>query len=244
MAERSPGSTLAASPSPPLPVFLLYHERQRLELCAVHSLNNLLQERLFSKEQLDRLCERLAPDSLLNPHRSILGTGNYDVNILIAALLTRDLAAIWWDKRRSLGTLVLSRVLGFILNVPSNVTLGFVSLPIRRKHWVAVRQVDGVYYNLDSKLKSPVRIGSEEEELPEGSNRPGALRVAVRGGEGRGAGRKLAGGSVSARSEAGDRMERERENLSGGGLTPRSPGCLGTKWGLVGGGGGVQKGEG
>ncbi|XP_067878342.1 josephin-2 isoform X4 [Heterodontus francisci] len=163
MAERSPGSTLAASPSPPLPVFLLYHERQRLELCAVHSLNNLLQERLFSKEQLDRLCERLAPDSLLNPHRSILGTGNYDVNILIAALLTRDLAAIWWDKRRSLGTLVLSRVLGFILNVPSNVTLGFVSLPIRRKHWVAVRQVDGVYYNLDSKLKSPVRIGSEEE---------------------------------------------------------------------------------
>ncbi|XP_078392925.1 josephin-2-like, partial [Cetorhinus maximus] len=105
----------------------------------------------------------LAPDSLLNPHRSLLGTGNYDVNILMAALLTRGFAAIWWDKRRSLTSLVLSRVHGFILNIPSNVTLGFVSLPIQRKHWVAVRQVSGSYYNLDSKLKAPTHIGDEED---------------------------------------------------------------------------------
>ncbi|XP_072360383.1 josephin-2-like isoform X1 [Scyliorhinus torazame] len=146
------------SPPPPL-----YHERQRLELCALHALNNLLQQPLFTQQQLDGLSGQLAPDSLVNPHRSLLGTGNYDVNVLMAALLTQGLAAIWWDKRKSLSSLVLSRVHGFILNIPSNMTLGFVSLPIQRKHWVAVRLINGAYYNLHSKLKAPVPIGNEEE---------------------------------------------------------------------------------
>lgn len=43
---------------------------------------------------------RLAPQCVVNPHRSMLGTGNYDVNVIIAALQSRDLAAVWWDKRR------------------------------------------------------------------------------------------------------------------------------------------------
>ncbi|GCB83781.1 hypothetical protein scyTo_0024460 [Scyliorhinus torazame] len=127
-----------SEPPPPL-----YHERQHLELCALHALNNLLQQLLFTQQQLDGLSGQLAPDSLVNPHRSLFGTGNYDVNVLMAALLTQGLAAIWWDKRKSLSSLVLSRVHGFILNIPSNMTLGFVSLPIQRKHWVAVWQSTG-----------------------------------------------------------------------------------------------------
>lgn len=43
---------------------------------------------------------RLAPDSRLNPHRSVLGTGNYDVNVIMAALQGLGLAAVWWDRRR------------------------------------------------------------------------------------------------------------------------------------------------
>nr|XP_032634738.1 josephin-2-like [Chelonoidis abingdonii] len=66
-------------------------------------------------------------------------------------------------KRRPLEQLALSRVHGFIVNVPSNVSLGFVSLPVRRKHWIAVRQVGGTYYNLDSKLKAPACVGGEGE---------------------------------------------------------------------------------
>lgn len=58
---------------------------------------------------------------------------------------------------------MLSQILGFIINVPSNVSLGFMSLPLRRKHWIAVRQVNGTYYNLDSKLKAPACIGGEGE---------------------------------------------------------------------------------
>uniref|UniRef100_A0A8C0VTA4 ubiquitinyl hydrolase 1 n=1 Tax=Castor canadensis TaxID=51338 RepID=A0A8C0VTA4_CASCN len=79
----------------------VYHERQRLELCAVHALNNVLQQRLFSQEAADEICKRLAPDSRLNPHRSLLGTGNYDVNVIMAALQGLGLAAVWWDRRRA-----------------------------------------------------------------------------------------------------------------------------------------------
>ncbi|CAL1610997.1 unnamed protein product [Knipowitschia caucasica] len=139
----------------------VFHEKQRLEFCAIHALNNVLQERVFTKESADDICKRLAPQCMVNPHRSVLGTGNYDVNVIMAALQCRELAAVWWDKRRAIQSLCVSKVLGFILNVPSRISLGIVSLPLRRRHWLAVRQVMGQYYNLDSKLKNPVSIGGE-----------------------------------------------------------------------------------
>ncbi|XP_023506011.1 josephin-2 isoform X2 [Equus przewalskii] len=105
---------------------------------------------------------QLSPDSRLNPHRSLLGTGNYDVNVIMAALQGLGLAAVWWDRRRSLSQLALPQVLGLILNLPSPVSLGLLSLPLRRRHWVALRQVDGVYYNLDSKLRAPEALGDED----------------------------------------------------------------------------------
>ncbi|XP_017368003.1 josephin-2 isoform X4 [Cebus imitator] len=110
--SRVPG----AQPSPPS----VYHERQRLELCAVHALNNVLQQQLFSQEAADEIC------------------------------------------KRPLSQLALPQVLGLILNLPSPVSLGLLSLPLRRRHWVALRQVDGVYYNLDSKLRAPEALGDED----------------------------------------------------------------------------------
>ncbi|XP_027626154.1 josephin-2 isoform X2 [Tupaia chinensis] len=106
--------------------------------------------------------QRLAPDSRLNPHRSLLGTGNYDVNVIMAALQGLGLAAVWWDRRRPLSQLALPQVLGLILNLPSPVSLGLLSLPLRRRHWVALREVGGIYYNLDSKLRAPEVLGNED----------------------------------------------------------------------------------
>jgi hypothetical protein len=34
----------------------IYHEKQEKQLCALHSLNNLFQERIFSKANLDDIC--------------------------------------------------------------------------------------------------------------------------------------------------------------------------------------------
>lgn len=149
---------------PGQPVGGIYHERQVKELCALHALNNLFQARAddgerFTKAQLDAICLQLSPDVWINPHRSLLGLGNYDVNVVMAALQTRGHEAVWWDKRRDLASLNLAAISGFILNIPSEYRLGFVLLPLRRRHWVAVRDISGCYYNLDSKLERPQTIG-------------------------------------------------------------------------------------
>lgn len=40
----------------------------------------------------------------MTPHKkSMLGNGNYDVNVIMAALQTRGFEAVWWDKRRYVG---------------------------------------------------------------------------------------------------------------------------------------------
>lgn len=71
------------------------------ELCALHALNNLFQERDFSKQELDQICYSLSPDVWINPHKSLLGLGNYDINVIMAALQRRGREAVWFDKRRS-----------------------------------------------------------------------------------------------------------------------------------------------
>uniref|UniRef100_A0A8C4QFN9 Josephin-2 n=1 Tax=Eptatretus burgeri TaxID=7764 RepID=A0A8C4QFN9_EPTBU len=147
-----------------MPPVDVYHEKQRRELCALHALNNVLQDaNAFTKEVLDEICQRLSPDSVLNPHRSLLGTGNYDVNVIMAALQTKGCEAVWWDKRRDVDGIAFGNVLGLILNIPSGMRWGPLQLPLKRKHWISVRQINGCYYNLDSKLKAPQRIGSEDE---------------------------------------------------------------------------------
>lgn len=57
----------------------------------------------------------------------------------------------------------LSAIVGFILNVPSDYKFGFITLPLHKRHWIAVRDIDGKYYNLDSKLQAPECIGTEQQ---------------------------------------------------------------------------------
>jgi hypothetical protein len=58
----------------------VYHERQRLQLCGVHCVNNVLQRRAYTQASFDVLCEELSPSKgwmQINPHRSALGLGDY-----------------------------------------------------------------------------------------------------------------------------------------------------------------------
>lgn len=59
----------------------------------------------------------------------------------------------------------LDQILGFILNVPSDYKFGFVVFPFRRRHWIAIRRIDGIFWNLDSKLNAPERIGGDNALL-------------------------------------------------------------------------------
>ncbi|KAK9694223.1 Josephin [Popillia japonica] len=137
----------------------IYHEKQVRELCALHALNNLFQMKEFTKEELDSICYNLSPDVWINPHKSILGLGNYDINVLMKALQSRGYEVIWFDKRKDPNCINLRNIFGFILNVPSEYKVSFITLPLRRRHWIAIRQINGNYYNLDSKLDSPCIIG-------------------------------------------------------------------------------------
>lgn len=79
----------------------IYHEKQVRELCALHALNNLFQcKDFFTKSELDEICNNLSPDNWINPHKSMLGIGNYDINVIMKALQSKDCEAIWFDKRK------------------------------------------------------------------------------------------------------------------------------------------------
>ncbi|XP_036331665.1 josephin-like protein isoform X1 [Rhagoletis pomonella] len=144
----------------------IYHERQTRQLCALHTLNNLFQgHESYTKEQLDQICNDLSPNVWINPHRSPLGLGNYDINVIMTALQIRNCEAIWFDKRKDPSCINLKAIVGFILNVPSDYKFGFVTLPLQRRHWIAIRRIDDKYYNLDSKLREPECIGNETELL-------------------------------------------------------------------------------
>ena len=60
---------------------------------------------------------------------------------------------------RNLERLCLQNIVGFILNLPSSIGWRMLTIPIKRRHWIAVRAIDRTYYNLDSKLKYPEEIG-------------------------------------------------------------------------------------
>lgn len=102
----------------------------------------------------------------MNPHRSILGLGNFDINVIMNALLSKGCEAEWFDKRKDPGGIAVDddNLLGFILNVPADYKFGFITLPLHhRRHWISLRKAgDGeekAYYSFDSKQKEPVKVG-------------------------------------------------------------------------------------
>ncbi|CAN7104491.1 unnamed protein product [Brassica rapa subsp. narinosa] len=152
----------------------IYHERQRLQFCLLHSLNNLFQDKnAFTRESLNSIAEKLVADDpnketwttplsfLLKPHHNTL-TGNYDVNVMIAALEGKGKSVAWHDKRHGASSIDLGadNLMGVVLNVPVKRYGGLW----RSRHWVVMRKINGVWYNLDSDLVVP-RPFKEEDEV-------------------------------------------------------------------------------
>lgn len=79
----------------------ILHEKQRQQLCAVHAMNNLFQDmEACSKEEMDEICYTLNASRWNNPHKSMLGFGNYDINVITSFLHTKNCDVIWFDKRK------------------------------------------------------------------------------------------------------------------------------------------------
>lgn len=143
----------------------IYHEKQSKQLCALHTLNNLFQKNAFNKSNLDDLCLQLSPNTWVNPHRSVFGLGNYDINVIMAAVAMKyeGYEVMWWDKRRKITISDVNSCFGFILNLPSQSKVGGVLLPFKTQHWLAIRKLEDTFYNLDSKLDEPQAIGESQK---------------------------------------------------------------------------------
>ncbi|XP_048324368.1 josephin-like protein isoform X1 [Ziziphus jujuba] len=158
----------------------IYHERQRLQFCLLHSLNNLFQnyvykqqENAFTRASLNEIADKLVVDDtdketwtplsiLFKPHHNTI-TGNYDINVLISALEGKGKSVIWHDRRNGASSIDLDGpedgLMGIVLNVPVRRYGGLW----RSRHWVTLRRIDGMWYNLDSDLAVPQAFKDTEE---------------------------------------------------------------------------------
>ena len=157
----------------------MYHERQSFLHCAVHSLNNLLQFPCFTSSQFNSIASSLHSSSssrsfsdnsflsslqLFNPHKSIFGIGNFDVNVIEIALNSIEAKLEWVDSRSLIQEFTInieneadsenSNFVGLLLNEPNN---GWFGLNVGR-HWKSIKRLNGAWIDLDSKLKKPEKI--------------------------------------------------------------------------------------
>nr|VZI14467.1 unnamed protein product [Spirometra erinaceieuropaei] len=148
----------------------IYHQKQSLLLCAVHAINNVLQFEAVNKQSMDAICSRLTPARFANPHRNIFGLGNFDVNVLILALQDHDYDVVWFNRQKSMTehNLNWDRITGFILNTRRKF---LAPIPVTSRHWIAFRGFpsaeggDILYYDLDSKLPSPLLVARSHAEF-------------------------------------------------------------------------------
>ncbi|KAK2376386.1 josephin protein [Trifolium repens] len=154
----------------------VYHERQRLQFCLLHTLNSLFQPKdAFTRANLNAISEKLALDDdssnndswtpfsiLFKPHHNAL-IGNYDINVLIAALEEKGKTVVWHDRRNGGSSIDLDAPEDVLMGVVINVLVKRFAGIWKSRHWITLRKIDGVWYNLDSDLSMPERFRDTEE---------------------------------------------------------------------------------
>jgi hypothetical protein len=113
-----------------------------------------LQHRAFDVAGLNAICEELTPKKWFNPHKSIFGVGNYDINVIMRALSTYGLVVRWFDRRKSIAELPFESLYGIILNIPSSTLSAFGA-----RHWLCIKRFgSGAWYRMDSDAPTPDAI--------------------------------------------------------------------------------------
>ena len=145
-----------------------YHEKQKLQLCALHSLNNLFQKKIFTKRTLDSIVYEYDKSWCWNEY-STLFTGNYDLTIILDALKSQGYTLRAIDVNESLDKFNFKDCLGLLLNIPIERPF-FDRLPVIRsftkpgRHWLTIKSTDGEqFFNFDSKFSKPRLIGNQND---------------------------------------------------------------------------------
>lgn len=162
----------------------MYHERQVARFCGLHAVNNMLQRKAYRHQELDAMEEELgAFDEEVrrwNCARLTLwclcqsvGRIDFGVQTLTLALARQGLELQWFDRRKQLAELKLDDpvLVGVILNLQVATSL------LRRvcsctccgsnssRHWLSIRRMGDVFYNLNSTLRKPQSLGGTEATL-------------------------------------------------------------------------------
>uniref|UniRef100_A0A7S4UKW6 ubiquitinyl hydrolase 1 n=1 Tax=Guillardia theta TaxID=55529 RepID=A0A7S4UKW6_GUITH len=130
----------------------MYHEKQIGSLCAVHCLNNLLQDQEFDEIQLADIAadidrrERQALgsgriDSDLSS-ANVRADGFFSVQVILEALMTRGYQCMHLGSSETAGVLKSpEKEIGFILN--------------RSEHWFSLRRLGKYWFDVNSMYEKP-----------------------------------------------------------------------------------------
>ncbi|KAL0213350.1 hypothetical protein RCL1_006976 [Eukaryota sp. TZLM3-RCL] len=143
---------------------MVYFEKQKAALCAVHTLNNLLQSQFFSEIDLAELASVITQKehSLYlttpseNHHVSL--SGDFSTDVVQLALQNLDLSMVHLNSEDPIVVQIRSNPTsaeGFILNRNTE-DIG---------HWLSLRKVQGKWFELDSLASQPREISPSLLEL-------------------------------------------------------------------------------
>lgn len=83
--------------------------------------------------------------------------------MLISAVEGKGKRVVWHDRRNKASSINLdepeSKLMGIVLNIPVKRYGGIW----KGRHWVSLRRINGVWYNLDSDFSSPYPYESTED---------------------------------------------------------------------------------
>lgn len=99
---------------------------------------------------------------VFKPHHNVL-TGNYDINVLIAALEEKGKNVVWHDRRNGASSIDLDAPSETLMGIVLNVSVKRFAGLWKSRHWVTLRRIDGLWYNLDSDLAAPVPFKDTNE---------------------------------------------------------------------------------
>ncbi len=138
----------------------VYHEKQSAALCGVHAINSLLQGPFFDAGRFSEIAQQLdaqeralmfaegpTPDAIrfaAAESINVDASGNFSVTVLRTALQQHsELGLTRWQQHQ--GRDPNSTAAGFVLNLAD--------------HWFTLRPIFGVWWNLNSMLPRPSRVG-------------------------------------------------------------------------------------
>lgn len=96
------------------------------------------------------------------PHHNAM-TGNYDINVLIAALEGEGKSVVWHDRRNGASLINLDASNESLMGIVLNVSVRKFGGLWKSRHWITLKKIDEVWYNLDCDLLAPETFKDTEE---------------------------------------------------------------------------------